>query len=139
MSDVKPKLLLVDDSLDTLDLVEVFLYRDYDVITAANGFEGLKIATDVVPDLIVTDIMMPVMDGIRFFNDLRKDEKTVTIPVIAITSFLKQITRKSLLSMGFNGVVAKPIDRERLLRVVTQLLSHETYSPDQQVTDETTA
>lgn len=137
MSPVKPKLLVVDDNLDTLDLVEVFLYKDYDVNTAGNGFEGLKIAKLELPDIIITDIMMPVMDGVRFFNDLRKAQETSSIPVVAMTSFLKQITRKSLLNMGFNGVVSKPVDRERLLNIVKSILSHEPFSPDVQVTDET--
>ena len=137
MSPVKPKLLVVDDNLDILDLVEVFLYKDYDVNTAGNGFEGLKIAKRELPDIIITDIMMPVMDGVRFFNDLRKTQETSSIPVVAMTSFLKQITRKSLLNMGFNGVVSKPLDRERLLNIVKSILSHESFSPSVQVTDET--
>ncbi|MBN1576460.1 MAG: response regulator [Chitinispirillaceae bacterium] len=123
MSGGKPKLLLIDDSLDTLDLVELFCYRDFDVFTAGNGFEGLKMAREISPDLIITDIMMPVVDGIRLFNDLHRQEKTAAIPIVAMTSFLKKITRKSLLNMGFNGVIAKPIERERLLAMVTRLLS----------------
>ena len=60
MSGFGPKVLLIDDSLDTLDLVEVFLYRDFDVVTAENGFEGFKRAQELLPDLVITDIMMPV-------------------------------------------------------------------------------
>ncbi len=139
MSTPKPKILIIDDSLDTLDLVEVFLYREFDVFTAANGFEGLKLASELSPDLIMTDIMMPTMDGIRLFNDLRKQEKTATVPVVAITSFLKKITRKSLLHMGFNAVLAKPFDRERLLALIGRLLSHKKINPARQVNDETSA
>ncbi|MBN1309003.1 MAG: response regulator [Chitinispirillaceae bacterium] len=138
MSGEKPKLLLVDDSPDTLDLAEVFLYRDFDVFTAVNGFEGLKMARELSPDLIITDIMMPVVDGIRLFNDLRRQEKTAAIPVVAMTSFVKKITRKSLLNMGFNGVIAKPVERERLLAMAARLLSPASTPPEQQVTDETT-
>jgi CheY-like chemotaxis protein len=133
----KPRLLVVDDNLDTLDLVEVYLYRDFEVVTAGNGFEGFKVAVDVLPDLIITDIMMPVMDGIRLFNDLRKEEKTSRVPVVAMTSFLKNLTRKSLRNMGFNGVISKPIDRERLLSIITHLLELPHLDPEQQVTDET--
>jgi len=133
----KPKVLLIDDSLDTLDLVEVFLYRDFDVFTAENGFEGLKRAQEVMPDLIITDIMMPVMDGIRLFNDLRKREKTAMIPVVAMTSFLKKITRKSLLGMGFNAVIAKPIERQKLLQLIGKLLKISTLCSGEKVADET--
>ena len=137
MTGSKPKVLLIDDSLDTLDLVEVFLYRDFDVVTAENGFEGLNRAQELLPDLVITDIMMPVMDGIRLFNDLRRQEKTAAIPVIAMTSFLKRITRKSLLTMGFNGVVAKPIDRQKLLQVIGKVLSIPSLLKGEKVTDET--
>ncbi len=139
MTGTKPKILLIDDSLDTLDLVEVFLYHDFDVITAENGFEGLTIAQQELPDLILTDIMMPVMDGIRLFNDLRREEKTLSIPVIAMTSFLKKITRKSLITMGFSAVVSKPIERNRLLEVIRKLLSPPTGFSGPQVSDETAA
>ena len=137
MTDRKLKVLLIDDSLDTLDLVEVFLYRDFDVVTAENGFEGFNRAQELLPDLVITDIMMPVMDGIRLFNDLRRQEKTAAIPVIAMTSFLKRITRKSLLTMGFNGVVAKPIDRQKLLQVIGKVLSIPSLLKGEKVTDET--
>jgi CheY-like chemotaxis protein len=133
----KSKILLIDDSLDTLDLVEVFLYRDFDVFTAENGFEGLKCAREVLPDIIITDIMMPVMDGIRLFNDLHKSEKTATIPVVAMTSFLKKITRKSLLGMGFNAVIAKPIERQKLLQLIGKLLNIPSLYSGEMVTDET--
>lgn len=137
MTDRKPKVLLIDDSLDTLDLVEVFLYRDFDVVTAENGFEGFNRAQELLPDLVITDIMMPVMDGVRLFNDLRRQAKTAAIPVIAMTSFLKRITRKSLLTMGFNGVVAKPIDRQKLLQVIGKALSIPSLFKGGKVTDET--
>jgi len=118
-----PKILLIDDNHDTLDLMEMYLYKEFEVITAMNGFEGLKRAEDESPDLIITDIMMPIMDGIRFFNSLKKVEKTNHIPVIAITSFVKKITKKSLINMGFNGVVSKPLDRQTVLDTVHKVIS----------------
>jgi CheY-like chemotaxis protein len=118
-----PRILLVDDNHDTLDLLEIFLYKEYEILTALNGFEGLKKAEEDLPDLIITDIMMPVMDGIRFFNNLRKQEKTKTIPVIAITSFVKKITKKSLLNIGFNGVVSKPLNRDAVIETVRRIIN----------------
>jgi CheY-like chemotaxis protein len=137
MNSEKPKLLLIDDNVDTLDLLEVYLFREYDLLTAGNGFEGLKMAREERFDLIVTDIMMPVMDGIRLFNELRKQENTQAIPVVAITSFLRKITKKSLLSMGFNAVVAKPVDREKLSAVIARQLSRTTVPVEEKVSDET--
>lgn len=117
------KILLVDDNHDILDLLEMYLYKEYDVITAMNGFEGLKKTEEELPDLVITDIMMPVMDGIRFFNKLKRQEKTRDIPVIAITSFVKKITRRSLLNIGFNGVLSKPLEYQVVMDTVHKAIS----------------
>jgi CheY-like chemotaxis protein len=117
----KIKILLVDDNHDILDLLEVYLYGKYEILTAVNGFEGLKLAEDLQPDIIITDIMMPVMDGIKFLNMLRKNPETVSIPVVAITSFAKKLNVKSLINMGFSGVVAKPFKRDAILSVLADL------------------
>jgi CheY-like chemotaxis protein len=122
MTDRK-KVLLVDDNHDILDLLEVFLFGKYDCITAINGFEGLKAAREIVPDVIVTDIMMPVLDGIKLLGSLREDAKTASIPVVAITSFIKKGNIKSLLSMGFSGVVTKPFEREAIIAMIEKSLS----------------
>jgi CheY-like chemotaxis protein len=66
---------------------------------------------------------MPVMDGIKFLNNLRKKQKISLVPVIAITSFAKKLNVKSLLSMGFNGVVSKPFNREAILEVIRNVLN----------------
>lgn len=114
----KKKVLLIDDDHGILDLLEVYLYGDYEIVTALNGFEGLKKADELMPDFIITDIMMPVMDGIKFLNTLRKRQETTNIPVIAITSFTKKINEKSLLNMGYNGVIFKPLKREAVLKAI---------------------
>ncbi len=113
-------ILLVDDNHDTLDLLELFLYRDFSIITALNGFDGHNLAREHHPDCVVTDIMMPVMDGIAFFNHLRRDPATASIPVVAITSFVKKV--KSLANVGFDGVVTKPIDRDTLMQTINRVL-----------------
>jgi CheY-like chemotaxis protein len=117
----KAKILLVDDNYDILDLLEVFLFGRYEIVTAQNGFEGLNMAEEMRPDIIITDIMMPVMDGIKFLNMLRKKPETALIPVVAITSFAKKMNVKSLMNMGFSGVVAKPFNREAILEVLAAL------------------
>jgi CheY-like chemotaxis protein len=125
MTASRKKILIVDDDHDTLDLLEIFLYNRYDIITAMNGFEALAKVEEEPPSLVLTDIKMPVMDGIRFFNSLRKNETTKNIPVIAVTSFIQENTAKSLSSMGFNGVLAKPPDNKSIIAAVAHLLEHE--------------
>lgn len=117
-----PKILIIDDSHDTLDILEIMLYKEFEILTSLNGFDGLKKAEEESPDLIITDIMMPVMDGIRFYNNIKKQSKTSAIPVIAITSFLKKITKRSLLNIGFDAVVSKPFERKAIIEAVTKAL-----------------
>ncbi len=119
----KKKVLVVDDSHDALDLLEVFLYGTYEVTTALNGFEGLRAARETAPDLVITDIMMPVVDGIKLLSSLREDQKTARIPVIATTSFIKKSNVKSLLSLGFSAVITKPIDRNAIVDAVGKALA----------------
>ncbi len=122
MNDAKQKILLIDDNDDILDLLEIILYRNYDIITAQNGFEGLDRAQAETPDCIITDIMMPVMDGIKFFNNLKKNDTISHIPVIAITSFIKKMNTKSLKNIGFSDVITKPLQRDMILPTVNTVL-----------------
>jgi CheY-like chemotaxis protein len=117
-----PKILIVDDDHDTLDLLEIFLYKDYDLVTAMNGFEALSKVETEKPALIMTDIKMPVMDGIRFFNSLRRHSSAQNIPVIAITSFTKEHAARSLTSLGFKAVIAKPPDCAAVTETVAKIL-----------------
>ncbi len=115
---MKPRILAVDDNPNILDLLEIILCKDYDVATAANGFEGLQKLANWPPDLIITDIAMPVMDGIRFVNHLRKQPDWQKIPVLAITSFAAKYPEKSLQALGFHTVVAKPFTKQHVLAAV---------------------
>ncbi len=117
----KQKLLIIDDNDDTLDLLEIFLYKQYDIIFAQNGFDGLNKAREEIPDCIISDIMMPVMDGIKFFNNLKRNETISHIPIIAITSFTKKMNTKSLLNIGFCDVITKPLQREVILSTVNKV------------------
>lgn len=127
---MRKKILLVDDNDDSLDLLELYLYNQYDIVTAPNGFEALRTAYRESPDLIITDIMMPVMDGIRFFNELRKRDGTRAIPVIAFTSFAETATISSLRNVGFSEVMAKPFDRDIMVETVNRLLhAHQDAPP----------
>jgi CheY-like chemotaxis protein len=117
------KILLIDDDHGILDLLELFLYKEYELITALNGFDGLTKAEKEVPDLITTDITMPVMDGIRFFNRAAKSAIVKHVPIVAITSFAENVTGKSLLNMGFRGVIPKPIEMELVLKTIAGALT----------------
>jgi CheY-like chemotaxis protein len=105
--------------------LEIILFPKYDVETAVNGFEGLEKAKKRIPDLIITDILMPVMDGIRFFNNIRKENGLLKIPVIALTNFSNNYPQKSLISMGFSAAIPKPVTKKALLSTVKKLIEEE--------------
>lgn len=119
----RPRILIVDDDHDTLDLLEIVLYKKYEIVAANNGFEALASSKDKPPSLVVTDIMMPVMDGFKLLSSLRTNAATKEIPVVAITSFSGQHPVKSLISMGFNGVITKPPDTTAVAALISRLLA----------------
>ena len=116
---VKKKIVVVDDDHDVLDLLEIFLYQNYDLYVALSGFDALKICEQITPACIITDIVMPTMDGIKLFNALRKKTKLAQVPIIAITSFGgRKHSVKSLTSMGFVNTIKKPFNRAKIVAAV---------------------
>src|SRR6056297_2004313 len=116
-------ILLVDDSINNLQLLGNLLKNeDYQIALAKNGKEALNIVNEVVPELILLDIMMPEMDGYTVCRELKKNPYTKDIPII----FLTAKTTKEDIVKGFNtgGVdyITKPFNREELLaRIKTHL------------------
>ncbi|MGM0461161.1 MAG: response regulator [Fibrobacterota bacterium] len=118
MSD-KKTVLVIDDEPDILDLFEIFLYGEFDIVTASNGFDALSLLKKELVDCILVDIMMPVMDGIQFFTRCRNMPDTAHIPVIVVTSFNSAtIQEKSLRDIGFYDVLLKPLSQTILLDTV---------------------
>jgi len=119
-------ILLVDNQEITLTAAETALLQDgYAVYKARNGAEGLKIAVQLHPDLIVTEIVMPRLDGIEMFKALQKNGEIEHIPVIALSSKSKAEDEAALLELGFYDFIAKPINPIRLsARVKRALKQH---------------
>ena len=90
--DKKPKILVIDDDVDLVVVMKGTLESKlFEVIVAYNGQEGLEKAKAEKPDLIILDIMMPVMDGFNFAEQLSKDPSLTSIPVLALTSFSESL------------------------------------------------
>ncbi len=119
---MKKKILIVDDDNDLLDLFEIFLFQEFQVVTAINGFDALNCMKDEKPDCIITDIMMPVMDGIQLIKRIRKVEGFENIPVIATTAFTSVIQERSLTNVGFASVISKPVSRSVLIKSIHEML-----------------
>jgi CheY-like chemotaxis protein len=117
-------ILVVDDMRDNLILLSLSLQdMGYRVVTASNGEDALTIAKMARPDLILMDIAMPQQDGLAATRHIREQSELGDVPVIALTAFDTEGFRQAAFDAGFNGYLTKPIDFERLKRLMQMLLS----------------
>jgi signal transduction histidine kinase/DNA-binding response OmpR family regulator len=108
-------LLIVEDNLDVVQYLESLLGSNYEIEVAQNGAEGLRKAIRIVPDLVISDVMMPVMDGFTFCGHLKKDFRTSHIPVIMLTAKADRDSKIEGLESGADAYLAKPFHKEELL------------------------
>ncbi len=110
-----------------LELLEVTLrFQGYEVISARNGEEALKILETETPALIITDILMPKLDGFAFVQELRSNPKTMGLPVIFLSAtYVTPEDRTFALSLGASRFIEKPIDTEDFLLTIAEILSKE--------------
>lgn len=120
-----PSILIVDDNSQNLYLLELILKAEgYEVVTAENGEEALRVARQMVPDLIITDIFMPVMDGFVLCREWKKDERLESIPFIFYTAtYTDPKDENYALSLGAEVFLTKPQEPEKIREVVREALS----------------
>jgi len=118
-------LLVVEDIPNVLELLEVTLrFKGYPVVSAHNGQEALDLIAQEHPALIISDILMPKMDGYAFVQKLRTDPKTRGIPVIFLSAtYITPEDRAFAMSLGASRFMEKPIDTEDFLLTVAELLT----------------
>lgn len=106
------KILLVDDEPDIRTIGELALSTvgGWQVVTAASGSEAVRLAAQEQPDLILLDVMMPLMDGPATFRALRAQASTVDTPVIFMTARVQRSDVQEYLDLGAVGVIAKPFE-----------------------------
>ena len=122
----KRTVLVVEDNDDVCRTIQRGLLEDCHVVTASNGAEGLKKAQEVHPDLIITDIMMPVMDGYQMIREIRKEERLKNLPIIVLTAKTGQEGLAAGFESGANDYLTKPFSPLELrLRVKNHLAIQE--------------
>lgn len=115
------KILIVDDEPDFVKMIKTRLEaNDYKVAVAFDGEEGLKKAQEEIPDAILLDIMMPKKDGYTFLLDLKKDEATKSIPVIALTA--KPKMEDMFKFEGAKDYIIKPFESTELLSKIKEII-----------------
>jgi len=116
-------ILLVDDDPVAVRLVNLILDREgYETIVASDGSQGLKMAQDEGPDLVLLDLMLPGMNGLDVLRRLRADSRTADLPVIVVSAQAQFTDKHAALDVGANAYVTKPFRRAELLPLIRSLL-----------------
>lgn len=117
-----PYVLLVEDNDNMRILLQACLEQYYNVLVASDGQEGINVALKEVPDLIISDIMMPIKDGFTLCETLKKDEKTSHIPIVLLTAKADKVSKLEGLHKGADVYLSKPFDESELILRVNNLL-----------------
>lgn len=127
-----PVILLVEDNADVVAYIAACLkelegldssMKGYQLVVGENGREGLDMAIELIPDLVISDVMMPVMDGFEFCRHLKTDGRTSHIPVIILTAKADLDSKIEGLEHGANAYLAKPFEPQELLLTIQNLFS----------------
>lgn len=120
---MKSKILLIEDNAQNRYLATFLLEQGgHEVLQAETGPEGLEIAAEVLPDLILLDIQLPRMDGHAVARELKNDDRLKSIPIVAVTSYAMPGDREKCFAAGAEGYIEKPIDPESFVAEVEQFL-----------------
>jgi two-component system cell cycle response regulator DivK len=115
------RVLIVEDNEKNMKLFrDVLSAKGYRTLEAASGEEAVGLARAHTPELVLMDIRLPDVDGVEALRRLRSDERTSSIPVLAVTAQAMHGDRERFLAAGFDGYVPKPVDISELVRLVSE-------------------
>jgi two-component system cell cycle response regulator DivK len=117
------KILVIEDNLINLSLMQMtFENRGYLLLSATNGEDGLRLAAEERPDLIIADIQLPNMDGLEVIRTLRQTPQVANTPAIALTAYAMKGDKERILGAGYDAYIEKPFNIRELRRVVEDML-----------------
>ena len=117
-----PVLLIIEDNMDVTYYLTTCLQSEYQILSSRNGKEGVKKALEVLPDIIITDVMMPEMDGFEVCKTLKEDERSSHIPIILLTAKATSEDRLMGLTHGADAYLIKPFEKVELIVRLNKLL-----------------
>jgi two-component system, cell cycle response regulator DivK len=116
-------ILIVEDNEKNLKLVrDVLQVKGYSTLEAGSAEDGIRLATERVPDLVLMDIQLPGMNGIEARKILRAQPATAAIPVVAVTASVMEQDRNQITRAGFDGYIGKPLNLKEFLDAVKAML-----------------
>lgn len=118
----QPLLLIIEDNADLVTYVRSILQDQYNILVAENGAKGIEKAFETIPDIILSDLMMPEKDGFEVTQTLKNDERTSHIPVVLLTAKADVESRIAGLKRGADAYLSKPFHKEELLVVLEKLV-----------------
>jgi CheY-like chemotaxis protein len=119
------KILVIEDNLENMELIVYLLNAfGHTPLEAADGQIGLATAEREIPDMILCDLQMPVMDGYQVVKRLKLDPKLAAIPIVAITAYAMVGDQDKILANGFDGYLSKPINPETFIKDIEKFLPH---------------
>lgn len=121
-AEARQTILIVEDSEDLRKYLSSLLNNDYIIYEASNGEEGVKSANEILPDLIISDVMMPSMDGMQFCRQIKSEWKTSDIPIILLTAKASFESKIEGLETGADDYLTKPFDSRELFVRIKNLL-----------------
>ncbi|MCI4624468.1 MAG: response regulator [Candidatus Magnetoovum sp. WYHC-5] len=120
----KKTILIIEDNLDSMELLEAILEGKYAVIKTSDSTKSVEMAKENEPSLVLLDISMPKMDGNEILRRFKQDKSLRRMPIIAVTAHAMKGDRERYLRIGFDGYVSKPIIDESLLLNSIEKLIH---------------
>ena len=121
----RPLVLVVEDHHDTRDLYGAYLcLKGFDVLTARNGMEGFTRACESQPDVVVTDLLLPTIDGWELVRRLKADERTNVIPIVVVTGWVLTSAQEKAERLGCASFLAKPCLPEVLANEIHRVLTN---------------
>jgi CheY-like chemotaxis protein len=119
------RILVVEDNPLNLKLVrDVLTAYGYEIVEAQTGEDGVSLAADCAPDLVLMDLQLPGIDGYEALRRIRQDPRTGAVPVVALTAFAMREDRERTADAGFDGYLSKPISVRELPTQVDDFLSN---------------
>ena len=116
------RILVVEDNEKNMKLFrDVLLATGFRTLEAATGGQGVELAAEHTPDLVLMDVQLPDIDGVETLRRLRADERTASIPVLAVTALAMQGDRERFMAAGFDGYISKPVNILELVGTVRLL------------------